>query len=118
MKASLGQEAFASALAFVELNIGLLLDADADADARAGAPNGAGEGVILSQPAPSPEERVCMGEDAVQGVGDRGPPDPLRAFGYWIWHRSCCCWWNMRLRASDDGEFWDGRKPGVIMLPW
>lgn len=75
MKASLGQEAFASALA-LELDIGLL-------DAGAGGPNGAGAGdeVRLSQPAPSPEGRLCMGmlldgDDGVHGE-DRGA-DPLR----------------------------------------
>lgn len=89
MKASLGQEAFASALA-LEFDIGLL-------DAGADGPNGAGAGdeVRLSQPVPSPEGRLCMdtllGDDGVHGE-DRGP-DPLRWFGYWFWRSNCCCCW-------------------------
>lgn len=87
MKASLGQEAFASALA-LELGIGLL---DAGADGPKGA--GAGEEARMSQPAPSPEERACMGmllggDDGVHGE-DRGA-DALRRFGYWL-RSNCCC---------------------------
>lgn len=89
-KASLGQDAFASARA-LEVDIALL---DAGADGPNGA--GAGEEARLSQPAPSPEERACMGmlldgDDGVHGEGDRGVV-PLRWFGYWLRSNCCCCW--------------------------
>lgn len=81
MRASLGQEAFASALA-LEFDIRLLV---VGADDPNGA--GAGEEVRLSQPAPSPEERLCIGmlldgDDGVHGE-DRGAA-PLMWFGYWF----------------------------------